>query len=118
MAQFDLEKQALVGAGGLLSVREDDEITRKLSMLIEGECEGLGPIAVAVATKADAEPGNTFEARCDRWRQSEGDYPAPRYERASFTAARGQLWPTRTIATGYDKGVLGFCSLRPKVPVK
>ena len=36
MAQFDLEKQALVGAGGLLSVREDDEITRKLSMLIEG----------------------------------------------------------------------------------
>ena len=42
MAQFDLEKQALVGTGGLLSVREDDEITRKLSMLIEGECEGLG----------------------------------------------------------------------------
>ena len=47
MAQFDLEKQALVGAGGLLSVREDDEITRKLSMLIEGECEGLGPIQAA-----------------------------------------------------------------------
>ena len=47
MAQFDLEKQALVGGGGLLSVREDDEITRKLSMLIEGECEGLGPIQAA-----------------------------------------------------------------------
>jgi len=47
MAQFDLEKQALVGTGGLLSVREDDEITRKLSMLIEGECEGLGPIQAA-----------------------------------------------------------------------
>ena len=47
MAQFDLEKQALVGAGGLLSVRADDEITRKLSMLIEGECEGLGPIQAA-----------------------------------------------------------------------
>ena len=47
MAQFDLEKQALVGAGGLLSVREDDEITRKLAMLIEGECEGLGPIQAA-----------------------------------------------------------------------
>ena len=43
MAQFDLEKQALVGAGGLLAVRADDEITRKLAMLIEGECEGLGP---------------------------------------------------------------------------
>jgi len=47
MAQFDLEKQALVGAGGLLSVRADDEITRKLSMLIEGECEGVGPIQAA-----------------------------------------------------------------------
>ncbi len=47
MAQFDLEKQALVGAGGLLSVPGGDEITRKLSMLIEGECEGLGPIQAA-----------------------------------------------------------------------
>ena len=37
MAQFDLENRALVGAGGLLAVRPDDEITRKLSMLIEGE---------------------------------------------------------------------------------
>ena len=47
MAQFDLENHALVGAGGLLSVRADDEITRKLSMLIEGECEGLGPTRAA-----------------------------------------------------------------------
>ena len=47
MAQFDLQKQALVGAGGLLAVRADDEITRKLSMLIEGECEGLGPLEAA-----------------------------------------------------------------------
>ena len=44
MAQFDLKNQALVGVGGLLSVRADDEITRKLAMLIEGECEGLGPL--------------------------------------------------------------------------
>lgn len=43
MAQFDLKRQALVGASGRLQVRADDEITRKLSMLIEGECEGLGP---------------------------------------------------------------------------
>jgi len=47
MAQFDLENQALIGAAGRLSVRADDEITRKLSMLIEGECEGLGPIQAA-----------------------------------------------------------------------
>jgi len=37
MAQLDLEDHVLVGAGGLLAVRPDDEITRKLSMLIEGE---------------------------------------------------------------------------------
>lgn len=47
MAQFDLAQQALVGSGGSLAVRDDDEITRKLTMLIEGECEGLGPIKAA-----------------------------------------------------------------------
>ena len=47
MAQFDRQIQALVGGGGLLSVRPDDEITRKLAMLIEGECEGLGPSQAA-----------------------------------------------------------------------
>mgnify|MGYP002682892216 CR=1 FL=1 len=47
MAQFDLETRALVGAGGSLEVRADDEVTRKLAMLIEGECEGLGPLQAA-----------------------------------------------------------------------
>ena len=43
MAQFDLENHRLTGDGGALEVPESDEITRKLSMLMEGECEGLGP---------------------------------------------------------------------------
>jgi len=47
MAQFDPKTHSLVGAGGLLSVRDDDEITHKLAMLIEGECEGLGPLKAA-----------------------------------------------------------------------
>jgi transposase len=47
MAQFDLNKHALVGVGGSLSVREDDEITRKLLMLMEGECEEVGPLQAA-----------------------------------------------------------------------
>jgi len=47
MAQFDIKKQALVGTGGRLRVPKDDEVTHKLSMLIEGECEGLGPIKAA-----------------------------------------------------------------------
>ena len=44
---FDLKSLCLVGEHGALSVTQDDEITRKLAMLIEGECEGLGPIAAA-----------------------------------------------------------------------
>lgn len=43
MAQFDLSRQQLVGLAGSLAVPAGDEITRKLAMLIEGECEGLGP---------------------------------------------------------------------------
>ena len=40
---FDLESHALVGAQGSMLVTPGDEITRKLAMLVEGECEGLGP---------------------------------------------------------------------------
>lgn len=47
MTRFDWKQQALVGSGGQLPVRQDDEVTRKLSMLIEGECEGLGPMEAA-----------------------------------------------------------------------
>jgi hypothetical protein len=47
MAQFDLKKQAFVGSRGTLVVREDDEITRKLAMLVEGECDGTGPAEAA-----------------------------------------------------------------------
>ena len=45
--QYDRIAQALVGDFGSLAVRESDEITRKLAMLIEGECEGLGPLQAA-----------------------------------------------------------------------
>ena len=47
MAEFDVKKQVLTGRGGSLKVRAEDEITRKLLMLIEGECEGLGPLQAA-----------------------------------------------------------------------
>ncbi len=47
MAQFDLKKHLLLGPKGTLRVPPDDEITRKLAMLIEGECEGLGPSRAA-----------------------------------------------------------------------
>lgn len=47
MVWFDPESLSLVGTAGSLEVLEDDEITRKLAMLIEGECEGLGPTQAA-----------------------------------------------------------------------
>ncbi len=47
MAALDFESHALVGKSGTLRVLDNDEITRKLSMLIEGECEGLGPLRAA-----------------------------------------------------------------------
>ncbi len=45
--QWDDQMQTLVGPGGFLPVRPDDEVTRKLAMLIAGECEGLGPLRAA-----------------------------------------------------------------------
>jgi len=47
MVQFNVPQHALVGEAGKLVVPAADEVTRKLAMLIEGECEGLGPIAAA-----------------------------------------------------------------------
>lgn len=37
----------LTGPAGTLPVPDDDEITRKLAMLYEGECEPTGPLAAA-----------------------------------------------------------------------
>jgi hypothetical protein len=44
---LDLASNTLVGEHGSLLVVSDDEITMKLAMLIEGECEGLGPLKAA-----------------------------------------------------------------------
>ena len=38
---------SLYGPAGSLAVREDDEITLKLAMLVEGQCEGLGSTQAA-----------------------------------------------------------------------
>lgn len=45
--EFDVRRRTLIGASGSLRVMSDDEVTRKLAMLIEGQCEGLGPIKAA-----------------------------------------------------------------------
>lgn len=45
--KFDLKTNNLVGDKGTLPVSETDEVARKLLMLIEGQCEGLGPSKAA-----------------------------------------------------------------------
>ena len=41
--EFNPKTKELVGQHGSLPVADDDEVTKKLAMLIEGELEGLGP---------------------------------------------------------------------------
>jgi hypothetical protein len=43
MLSYDAETRTLVGPAGSLPVRGDDEISQKLLMLIEGQCNPLGP---------------------------------------------------------------------------
>ena len=43
----DLQTQSLIGEWGVLNLTEGDEVTLKFVMLVEGECEGLGPIKAA-----------------------------------------------------------------------
>ncbi len=38
---------SLTGSAGSLLVLPDDEITLKLAMLFEGDCDGLGPLEAA-----------------------------------------------------------------------
>jgi len=45
--RFDHQIHAIVGDHGSLQVDQEDEVAWKLAMLIEGECEGLGPIKAA-----------------------------------------------------------------------
>ena len=45
--RFDDQARAIVGDHGTLAVLDDDQMARKFTMLIEGECEGLGPVKAA-----------------------------------------------------------------------
>ena len=47
MVELSGTRTVLVGQAGSLAVPQGDEITRKLAMLYEGQCEGLGPSAAA-----------------------------------------------------------------------
>lgn len=43
MLEFSNQGGILTGPHGVIPVREDDEVTVRLAMLFEGECEGQGP---------------------------------------------------------------------------
>jgi len=48
MVHFDPTAHQFLGPHGALPVPPDDEISRKLAMLCEGECLGLGPLQAAL----------------------------------------------------------------------
>ena len=60
MSVFDLKNHAFVGDAGTLPVPQNDEVTRRLAMLLEGECE-LGP--KAAAEKFGLSRGRYFQLR-------------------------------------------------------
>jgi len=45
---FSKKHLRFTGPGGALLVPKDDEVCRRLAMLIEGECEGIGPSKAAL----------------------------------------------------------------------
>lgn len=45
--EFQPHADRLIGVSGTLPVGREDDLTRKLAMLIEGQCEGLGPTRAA-----------------------------------------------------------------------
>jgi transposase len=47
MLEWHDSSARLVGPGGSILLPDDDEISRKLAMLFEGQCEGLGPTEAA-----------------------------------------------------------------------
>jgi len=53
------DQPQLTGSSGSIPVLPDDEITLKLAMLIEGQCEGLGP--TQAATKFGYSKGRYFQ---------------------------------------------------------
>ena len=47
MLEFFDSSAKLLGPSGSILLPDDDEISRKLAMLFEGQCEGLGPTQAA-----------------------------------------------------------------------
>jgi hypothetical protein len=44
---FQIDSSAFTGPGGTLVIHKDDEVSRRIAMLIEGECGAEGPSAAA-----------------------------------------------------------------------
>lgn len=47
MNQYDITDREFTGPGGSLPIKKDDEVSRKLAMLLEGECGDGGPVKAA-----------------------------------------------------------------------
>jgi transposase len=82
MSVFDLKNHTFVGDAGKLPVPKNDEVTRRLAMLLEGECD-LGP--KAAAEKFGLSRGRYFQLR-QQFQQSgaEGLVPQKRGPKRNY----------------------------------
>jgi len=87
MLAFDGSRKTLLGPQGTLEVPEDDEITLKLAMLFEGQCEGLGPTQAArkfgYSKQRYFQVLKVFEEKGARALQSEKRGPKSNYRRTN-----------------------------------
>jgi len=85
MARFETKTRAWVGPAGVLNVQDDDEVARKLLMLVEGECEGTGPLKAAAkfgfSKQRYFQLRAAFEQRGTRGLGSQKRGPKTRYRR-------------------------------------
>ena len=99
MVKFDVQQQALIGQAGSLAVAENDEIARKLAMLIEGECEGLGP--VKAAAKFNYTRQRYHQIRCAFWNRALR-HSCPKHVAPSGTTAVPARWCAKSSGIAFS----------------
>lgn len=87
MLSVEGKRKFLLGPEGTIEIPEDDEITLKLAMLIEGQCEGLGATAAArkfgYSKQRYFQLLRAFEEKGARALQSEKRGPKNNYRRTN-----------------------------------
>jgi hypothetical protein len=91
--RFERDQKRLVGTCGSLPIADDHEVTRKLLMLIEGECEEFGP---------RNEPAQTVETQVGRQRTQSQFCDPLAIERGVRQLLQRKSPPTEQLSSNCD----------------